>query len=41
MVPLSYTRKELKQMKKVFISADIEGMEGNVSRIGSNRGNMD
>ena len=28
-------------MKKAFISADIEGMEGNVSRIGSNRGNMD
>ena len=34
-------RKMLKQMKKVLISADIEGMEGNVSRIGSNRGNMD
>ena len=28
-------------MKKAFISADIEGMEGNVSRIGSNRGNPD
>ncbi|MBQ2690802.1 MAG: M55 family metallopeptidase [Clostridia bacterium] len=28
-------------MKKAFISADIEGMEGNVSRMQSNRGNPD